>query len=325
MEERNSSGEMNITQVMSKIREGYHGFLIWLYRIFQFFVSRWLIVIGIIVFGLILGFLLQKDEFPKETTLLVQINFETANYIYDAIEQLENRIDLKDTERLKEIGLYQDKATITEIEIEPVVDILEIVKSEKGDERNLEILMQQSRYEEDLLTSELFIPKYKLHKIKLKTSSEADEEIIQSLMDYLNGNTLLDKIKITALESAKKEIRHNEESISYIDSIVKAYGTKPLVGANNSQIYFNKSEINNVHLLFEQKNIIIEQNDKIKIEVLKYDNVVELINKPMLQTKKGFFDNKIIAYPALLLLIFILFSILAYFYNKAKRLSMSTE
>ena len=131
------------------------------------------------------------------------------------------------------------------------------------------------------------------------------------------------KIKETTIESVKNEIIHNEQSISYIDSIVKAYASKPNGDAGLSQIYFNNMDMNNgnVHLLFEQKNLIIEQNEKLKVEILKYNNIVQLLNKPMLQVKKDFFDIKVIAFPFLLIILFIIYLIFRHFYLKAKRLS----
>lgn len=324
MAEQNTSEELDITRMINKIRKGYHNFLVWLYRVFQFIISSWIIILILIISGAILGYIFQKSELPKETTLLVQINFDSANYVYDVIEQLENKINEKDTILLKEIGLYKkDTIAIKKIEIEPVVDIMEIVRSEKGDERNVEILIQQARNEEDVLTSEIFIPKYKLHKIKILASAHANSETINTLLNFLNKNNIINKIQKTTIESTKKEILQNDQSVSYIDSIVKIYGSRPPQRSNASQIYFNNMDLNNgnVHLLFEQKNLIIEQNDKLKIDLIKYENIVQLMNKPMLQVKKGFFDNKVIAIPILLLFLFLIFAILKHFYNKARGLA----
>lgn len=319
------SEELDIAKIMEKVKQGYHSFLIGAYNIFYFFVSRWIILLVLIVLGLVAGYFLQNDKYSKETTLLVQVNFDGVNYVYDAVEQLENKIQERDTISLKEIGFDSgNKLVIKKIEIEPVVDVLEIVRSDKGDERNVEVLLDQSKLEDDLLTSDIFIPKYKLHKISLYFASYADQNTISNFLDYLNNNPIMNEIKDITQESVRKEIIQNEQSISYIDSIVKAYGIVPKMNAGASQIYFNNMDINNgnVHLLFEQKNLIIEKNKNLRIELLKYDNIVQLLNKPMLQVKKGFFDNKIIALPILFVLVFILFSILKYFYLKAKRLSL---
>lgn len=328
MAEQNSSEELDISRVMDKIRKGYHNFLVWLYGLFQFVVSRWIIILVLIISGAVLGYIFQKSEFPKETTLLVQINFGAANYVYDAIEQLDYKINERDTILLKEIGFYKrDTIAIKKIEIEPVVDIMEIVQSEKGDERNVEILIQQARNEEDVLTSDIFIPKYKLHKIKILASAHASSVTINTLLDFLNDNNIINKIQTTTIESTEREIHQNNQSINSIDSIVKIYGSRPLQRSNDSQIYFNNMDLNNgnVHLLFEQKNLIIERNEKLKIELIKYENIVQLMNKPMLQVKKGFFDNKVIAIPILLLFLFLIFAILKHFYNKARGLASQRQ
>ncbi|MCB0465463.1 MAG: hypothetical protein KDC78_07280 [Aequorivita sp.] len=319
------SDELDLSQILEKAKQGYHGFLIWVYGIFYFFVSRWKTLLVLVILGIFAGYFLQSDEYPKETKLLVQINFDGVNYVYDAVEQLENKILEKDTIALKEIGIYKDDTlAIKEIKIEPIVDVLEIVKSDKGDERNVEVLLDQSKIEDDLLTSDIFIPKYKLHKINIYFAPSANQNTISTFLDYLNNNPIMNQIKDATIESVKKEIIQNEQSISYIDSIVKTYAARPQDNAGSSQIYFNNMDMNNgnVHLLFEEKNLIIEQNEKLRIEILKYNNIVQLLNKPMLQVKKGFFDIKIIALPVIFVLLFILFSIVRYFYLKAKRLSL---
>ncbi len=321
---QHDSDELDIAQILEKVKQGYHSFLIWVYEIFYFFVSRWKTLLLLIILGALVGYFLQNDEYPKETKLLVQINFDGVNYVYDAVEQLQNKIIEKDTIALKEIGIYKnDTLVIKKIEIEPIVDVLEIVKSDKGDERNVEVLLDQSKIEDDLLTSDIFIPKYKLHKINLSLDPDANQNDISKFLDYLNNNPIMNEIKDATIVSVKKEIMQNEQSISYIDSIVKAYAYTPSEDAISSQIYFNNMDMNNgnVHLLFEQKNLIIEQNQKLRIEILKYNNIVQLLNKPMLQVKKGFFDVKIIALPITFVFMFILFSIARYFYLKAKRLS----
>lgn len=319
-----NSDELDIAQIVEKIKQGYHNLLIWIYNIFYFFMSKWVILLILIFVGGIAGYFLQSDKLPKETELLVQINFDGVNYVYDAIDQLENKILEKDTTALKEIGIYKnDTLAIKKVEIGPIVDVLEIVESDKGDERNLEVLIDQSKIEDDLLTSEIFIPKYKNHKIKLYCSSNSNANTISTFLDYLNNNPLMNEIKETVKKNVNKEIEHNEQSIDYIDSIAKAYATRPVGKAMASQIYFNNMDLNNgnLHLLFEQKNLIVEETNKLKVEVLKYDNIVQLMNKPMLYERKNFFTNKVVFYPVLLIFVFILFSIVRYFYQKARKLS----
>ncbi|MAP81637.1 MAG: hypothetical protein CL526_11185 [Aequorivita sp.] len=321
---QNNSDELDIAAILERVRQGYHSFLVWLYNIFQFFLSKWIILCALIIIGALVGYFIQGDEYPKETSLLVQINFDGVNYVYDAVEQLGSKIEEKDTLILKDIGIYKNSTLgIKKIEIEPIVDVLEIVKQDKGDERNVEVLLDQSKLEDDLLTSDIFVPKYKYHKINLILSSKATQQTITNLVNYLNSNSLMNEIKLATIESVKSEIRHNERSIEYIDSIVKSYAAVPSGNTNASQIYFNSMDMNNgnVHLLFEQKNLIIKQNKELKVEILKYDNIVQLLNKPMLQSKKGFFDVKVIAIPLLLIFLFILYSIIRYFYLKAQRLT----
>ena len=324
---QNNSEEIDLGMIFSKIRQVYHNLLISLYKGFKFLLRSWWIFLLLIVGGVFLGYFLDKGSKKlKETTLYVQINFDATNYIYDAIEGLNGKIINKDDVFLNNHGLYKDdESLIKSIEIEPIVSISDILEKIDQDNKNVETFLEQAQYEENLLTSEIFISNYKTHKIEIKTSANANRETLDLLLDYLNENKIINEIKAITINSNKRKIEQNNLNIIYMDSIAEALGSSKKQASNASQIYFNSvdNNLNNIHLLFREIDENLKDNEKLQIELLQYNNIVELLNKPLLQHKKSFFDSKTIILPIILIVVFLLIMVFKKIYLKSKRLSES--
>lgn len=322
MAEYNKSEEIDLGHLFNRAKESYRKSLVFLYRKFR---SNRIPLLVIIIIGIIAGFLLnslKKDL--KETTLIVQINFDSTNYVYNAIEQLNNKVKEKDTLFLANQGLYSKKSIIVSSEIQPIVNIMDILNNtETTNSAYLKTVFEESKFEDDILTSEVFIPQYKFHKITLVSNYENTQAVIEGFMKFLNNNDLLNKIKEIRVDNTKMIIERNENSISYIDSIVKVYGTMIENPVSTGQVYYNSYEINNsnIHLLFTSKDELLEKNLELQTELQKYDHIVEVINKPEFQLKREF--NYIFVIPILFILIYIIFGLLAGVYRKAKNLSNS--
>lgn len=327
MAEQNSSEEVDLGIVFNRIRGFYHSFLISFYRALKFLIRNLVIIIILVIIGLVLGYFLDRNlKHNKQTELIVQINFDGGNYIYNTIAQLQNKIQDKDTVYLKDIGLYENGETLLKsIEISPIVSITEILKKTPENDRNVDLFLQQAQYEDQLLTSEIFIPEYKTHKIELIASDSADYNTINTLIEYLNDNKILQQSKEITIESSKLKIRENKLSIIYIDSVTKNYGSRSKSEAPAGQIYINtmQSNIDYLHMLFREKVNIMEELQSLQIELLKYGEPVVLLNKPVLQIKKSLFSKKMFVLPLLFFIFFIIISIIISLFRTARRLSDS--
>ena len=323
--EQYKSDEIDIGFVYRKLGDAYKKLLIKIYRLIQFVFNKWYIFLGLIAFGSIVGYFLDQTSLPsKEATLIVQINFDGSNYIYDAVEQLNGKIQENDTIVLKEWGLYKNgESLIYNVAIEPIVNIFDILEDAPTNERNIEVLMEQSQYTDDLLTSEMFIPEYSSHRLMINSSPLADESVIQYFLDYLNSNEILNEIKEVTINNTKRKISQNLESIVYMDSIFKVYGTIVKADSPTNQVYFNSYDINNgnIHLMFSEKKEIQEEIETLEIELLKYNHIVEVLNKPKLQEEKSILSNKSKTLPVLLILLFLISAALRNLYVKAKMLN----
>ena len=323
MSQKNSD-EIDLGLIFEKIKDMYHSFLVFLYGVFKFIVKSWIILLVLIIVGVVLGFLKDSPEKARETNLIVQINGDAVNYVYDAVEQLQAKIKEKDTVFLKNLGFYNNEVTfIGNVEIEPIVNVLDIIDQTVESNRNLEVMVEQAQYEDELLTSEVFIPEYKFHRIKIGANYWANQDHIDRFLAYLNDNETLKASNEILKNNLKFRIEENYKSIAYMDSIFKIYG-KPiseLDNKNQDQVSFFELNITNIHMLFQEKALLMEQNQKIELEFNNFKNTVELINRPLLAIKTSFFDNKKLIYPILFVLLFLAFSAGRHYFKKAKVLS----
>ncbi len=327
-QQQHSSEEVDLDSIFTRIRKSFERALVFFYMSIQFLFKNWWIILILITIGVALGYFWNnKNESSKETTLYVQINFKAAPFIYDAVEVLNYKILEKDTVFLRKYGFFKDNSFfLRNIDIEPMVSISDILESIDQDNQNVTTFLEQAQYEDNLLTSEIFIGDYKTHKIQMTGLSKANKKTIQSILAYLNDNDLINKIKLVTVNNTLRKINQNNQNIIYMDSIAKVLGRSENNHNTSSQIYFNSvdNNLNNIHLLFREIDENLKDNKKLEIELLKYNNIVEVLNKPFWKKKKSFFDNKMKILPILFIIIYLFFVALKRVYLRAKTLSEST-
>src|SRR5690606_3890193 len=97
MASQNVSEEFELTGTFNNAKKISNSVLIYSYRFINFLFRNIIILLVLIALGIVLGLVMgNRSQGKKETTMLVQINFEGANYVYDAITQLQGKIEEKD-------------------------------------------------------------------------------------------------------------------------------------------------------------------------------------------------------------------------------------
>lgn len=323
---KSSEQEVDLGTVYGIIRREYHKLLINFYRGTRFLLRTWIWILALLIAGFALGFYFdnQKSELGK-AELIVQINFDSANYVYSTIEQLNAMIAGSNHDFLKSNGFYSNGGLlIRKVEIEPIVNLNEIIPDEDFVNHGyVQAVFEKSKFKDDLLTSDVFIQKYKSHKITVESASKDTEVVLNSLLNYLNGNKLINEIKLVKVESTKNIIKENEYSIAAIDSIAKLYGTILSGQKSTGQVYFNYNDQSNqeFHMLFEEKSSLLKENEELQIELLKYDNIVTVLNNPELHIDSNRFKQKKVLLPILFFVGFMTIMIFIKIYRKAKALN----
>jgi len=319
--EKNTTDEIDLGIVFTKIKQGFESLFIGLFRGFQFLLKHWWKVAILMTIGFVYGYFVDKEKKPnKETTIIVQNNFESSSYVYNAIEQLNNKITERDSVFLKQNGFYNEEEVLNEVSIIPIVNIIALLNKSRDNYKSLDLFIQQANFESEILTSEVFYTEYKYHKIYLNTSSEGSSKTIKSLLNYLNDNEILNKIKISKIEEGNFTVKSYATTISHIDDILGSYSNNEnKKKLNGNQIYVSTGgNFTDLAELVTAKQTVLFKKDKLLTDLVKYKNIVTIINKPILQEIRSLGGSKKIRYPILLLLSFIFFFLIknGYFYLK---------
>ncbi len=324
---QDNTDEIDLGIVFTKIKNTTNKFLISIYHGTQFLIKHWWKLLILVIIGGTIGHFSNKNSEPnKETELIVQNNFKSSNYVYNAIYQLNNKLKEKDTVFLKNAGFKTDTIVIKKIEIEPIVNMIDLLNKSRDYYKPLETFIDQVSIEDEILTSELFLSEYTFHKIHINTSANGTQEVIENVLNFLNDNIVFNDIKKVVFEETKVQINHYKESINKIDKILESQSGKNLEDNSSNQLIIpNGADFTDFYELINSKNNAIYQIISLETELTKYDNVVTLINKPVLISPKDRFSNKTIIYPFILVFLYIFFFLMKDFYYKLKTISESAD
>ncbi len=299
--------EIDLGVLLNKIGELWQRFLVFIYNCIRFVFKHWIVLLILIVAGAVGGHYWQKaTPAVKATTLIIQNNFNSTHYVYNAVEILARKHRRGDIAFLKKHGFNEVSGSILEIEIAPIVNIIDLInKTDDVTGRSLEEYMTQTDFEEDVLLSEIFYSEYQYHRVYITTDGDANAEMIDQMIEYLNSNEILSQIQVVAMEETIQRIKGHEQSVKDIEGVFASY-----TSANNdiggSQVTVKLAETNNLHLLLQEKKTIMEEIERLKSEVLKYEQVVTSINDPVLDYTFSFWDNKKVLLPIFLVFLYIL-------------------
>ena len=325
---QNNSDEINLSIVFDKIKELNTKLSIGIYKSIQFVLKHWWKLLLLIVIGYGIGYYLeQNNEVNKESIVIVQNNFKSSNYVYDAVEQLNRKIKDKDSAFLKNAGLYRnDKQYITSVEITPIVSMQELARNNDYNGKSMGSFLEKANAEDDLLASEVFRDDYKYHKLYITTLEEGSREDIKNVLIYVNSNEIFSEIREIIVSETRVRINYYKETIEQINSILEANGVVDVNKESSDQVIVSKgNDYTDFYQIISAKNNAVTQVAKLESDMVKFDNIVTVINKPALLEMKGFLDNKKLLYAFLFVFAFVFFHIASNRYIAIKELAENTD
>jgi hypothetical protein len=178
MTKKNNTGtneEMDIVLLLKKISNLFVNLILIVFRAFRELFVRWKTISLIIVLGAALGFITEnitEDDSTKEASVLLKINFDAGNYVYDAINLINQKIESEDEDFFSnDMGLSDDEE-IMEISIKPIIDLKDILKSEIN-ANEIRALFENLEFEDNIAMTEGFKSDYEYHVLSLDISSNA--------------------------------------------------------------------------------------------------------------------------------------------------------
>ena len=315
--------ELDIIVLIEKIKLMLLSVCLQIFRRSKNFLSEWKRLLAVILAGVLLGYFLTDNDKPssKEATVLVKINFDAGNYVYDTVDLINLKISSEDTVFFtQEIKLNEDE-TIDEVSISPVIDIKDIMaKDIQANE--IRALFDNLEYEDGFSVTEGFKSDYDYHFIKVNVSNNSSIETINKVIDYFNNNPLFAELKERNLQRISSIISDNEQTIKQIDNLLEYYTTQTT--ASNSQLYIDNKDLRPNELIKTKINLQSE-NQELKRESLTSKETVITINESnVLIEQNSLASNKMVYYPFLFLLIYLIVSVLIGLYSYLDKLDRAS-
>jgi len=315
--------ELDIIVLIEKLKLMLLSIFLQIFRRFRQFLSSWKQLLAIILAGIALGYFLTDKDTPaaKEATILVKINFDAGNYVYDAVDMINLKISSEDSEFFaQEMKLNKDE-TVDEVSISPVIDIKDIMaKDVKANE--IRALFENLEYEDGFSVTEGFKSDYDYHFIKVGVSNNSSISTVNKIIDYFNDNPLFTELRERNLQRISSIILDNEQTIMQIDKLLNYYisDTK----TNSSQLYIDNKDVRPNELI-KTKISLQNDNQELKRENLTTKETVMLINEAnILIENNSISSNKMVYYPVLFLLIYIIVSITISLYSYLDKLDRAS-
>ncbi|WP_298485371.1 hypothetical protein [uncultured Maribacter sp.] len=324
----NSSDEVDLGELFLLIRRGLNNVFKSFLRVFLFFKKNILILIGLVLVGLGIGYgLNQISETTKKTEVIVKPNFESKDYLYGIVSELQSKIKGKDYNFYSNLEIELEQLKGFKIEIEPVQ-----AKSNADLEKSLKYLEYLGNLKDDnsikeVIKNEVLESSYVNHKISFYYKNEKlGQDAAKKIMAFINDNDYFKELKEIYLLNSESKIKENEELISQIDVLITNY-SRALGSKSNSKengegmVLLGGEEGLNIPQLLNLKNDLIESTANNKLLKREYKETIKILSfGGSQQIKKDFFTAKITLIPTILIGLFFMWSLLKFFNNKSKEL-----
>lgn len=313
----NTQEEIDILVLFNKIKTLFLQSILFFFRTIKEISLAWKKLAALIAIGAALGYAAEnitEKEPAKEASILLRINFDAGNYVYDAISLINQKIEAEDEDFFTNDMKFNEDEVLKEISIKPIIDLKDILKDEIN-ANEIRTLFENLEFEDNLAMTEGFRSDYEYHILDLNISSSASNSSLKKIIDYFNTNPLFIGLKERRLQSISNTIFNNEQTINQIDKLIEKYSSADNFEKSTSQLYIdNKTYLPNE--LIKIKITLEEQNEELKGErILSTETVMVVNDTSLLIEKKGLRDNKVIYYPILLVLAFILGGVILKLYR----------
>ena len=315
--------ELDIIVLIEKIKLMILSLLLQIFRRSKSFLLGWKKLLVVIIAGLLLGYFLTDSQLPnaKEATVLVKINFDAGNYVYDAVDLINLKISSEDADFFnQEIKLNEDES-VDEVSISPVIDIKDIMAKDIN-ANEIRALFENLEYEDGFSVTEGFKSDYDYHFIKVNVSNNSSIGTVNKVIDYFNNNPLFTELRERNLQRISSIIFDNEQTIKQIDKLLDYYTSENKT--KTTQLYIDNKDVRPNELI-KTKISLQSENQELKKENLTTKETVMVINEAnILIENNSILSNKMVYYPLLFLFIYVITSIVIGLYSYLDKLDRAS-
>ena len=318
------SDEIDLGQLFQMIGNGFQRIFKALLRIFLYLKKNAIVLGGLIVLGVAIGFGLNQIVDKKmKTEVIVKPNLDSRNYLYEVVDEIQSNIIAKDTLFFNDLGILVENLKGFKITVESLGD------TRNNDDQGTEYLELLKGFEgsseaiSDIVRAEILSKSTLInHKITfLFKNPIIGQDYAKKLMVYINSNEYFTELIEVNMANANERIKQNQELIDQLDGLITSYAEKLAEKDNittSGTISFDTDEKVNIKGLFDLKNGLLKDIENKRVELKTRTEAVKVINfgRPQ-QIAKPLLGKNIVLFPAILIGMFFLFSFIKYLNRKA--------
>ncbi|WP_430428610.1 hypothetical protein [Maribacter litoralis] len=319
---QNNSDEIDLGQLFQLIGKGFNAIFRWILRVFLYLKKNILLLIGLVVIGLAIGYGLNQIISKKyKTEVIVKPQIESKNYLYDVVAEIQSNIKSKDTLFFHSIGIDDIDFNGLDIEISRVAE----VGNSESDLQYLELLQSFENTDAiaDIVRAELQNKSSFNHRITFYFKNAAFGKMFsEKILEYINTNNYFNRLLEVYRDNATARIEEDEKLLIQVDKIIENY-TNGLASKGNSsssdKIILDNQEQVNIADIFEYKTGLIRDIESKKLELEEHIEPVSIINLGQPQVEqKSFFGKSIVLIPIIFISAFFILSALIYLDKKSE-------
>ncbi|MGK0251941.1 MAG: hypothetical protein ACI81G_001381, partial [Gammaproteobacteria bacterium] len=212
--------EMDLTDIFALFKRSFYKFLALCFKAIDFIFKFWWAILILIIAGAALGYFTKGKPYYT-SSLVIQTNFDSQPYVYNAIDQFNKNLGENDVIFIKSVGLDPANPGIGEVAIQPVIDVVGLMEGMKVSERTLGTIIEELYVDDEteLFASDRFYTNYKYHKLEVGLSGEESLKSIDALMGYINNQPFMQTLKKEVVKNLKDRIAKNEKTLVQIDDL----------------------------------------------------------------------------------------------------------
>ncbi len=321
------SDEIDLGKLLAMIGRGFERLFRGFLRLFLYLKNNILWLLALILLGLIIGIILNSTIDKKlKIEVIVKPNFESKDYLYDAVEEIQANIVAKDTQAFNKMGIDMADLRGFEVTIEPIEKRNENLENIKEDNEYLDILQnfKDQEFVSEVIKSEILDKTVLTHRITFLHKNPLNgQQVVAKILDYINSNPYFSEVRQVSVKNVEDRIDKNRELIAQIDILIDKYTQKlgqSRVGTEGQEgtLFLTAEEPLDIAGLFALKNGLIKQIGDKQIELVQQKEAIKIVNFGRTQEVKNQFLNKsLVVLPLVFIGLFFLWTLLKYLNRRA--------
>jgi len=299
--QKNNNEEIDLGDLFRLLKKGVQYILNLFLRFVAFILKHAIVLAALIIIGAVAGYFLQNKSVKRvKTEMIIASNFESAEYVFNAVNQLSYQIKTKDTVTLKKLGIPLDQGSLN-LEVKPIVNISKFSREE---EVFLE-LVSESNFIDEEEKAKMFARYFRYYKVILSHPRKINSaKVLTNILQQLRDNPYYQEYNSVNLSFLNNQIKANERLILEIDSLVGNYSKAVSQQQQASSTIYNSANNLDLGVVIENRNQVQNQLQYLYREKVANAEFLRLVDlgTPSEIKEKGITYYKIILIPLLLVL-----------------------